>query len=417
MKAVIQSMPQMQRRIRSPKHPYQVRTQPFGIYPFFIAPVLPGETLKNLLLQARVVTDPIVNPLIGWHNEYYFFYVKLRDLDDRDEFTAMMVDPDWTPASIKSETAVPVNYFFGQFGENWVDYVQRCLERVTYCYFRNEDEAWDDHMIEATIPAAKLPGNSWLDSVVNDTAYAAAPDVEVSTAGDDAFTMSELERAMTQYAHLRASGLVQQTFEEFVKTYGVNLPDPEEPHKPELVRYVKDWSYPSNTIDPSDGSPSSAVSWVVAERADKDRRFKEMGFLFGVTVKRPKVYLSNQKGTLTAAMNGVLDWLPPMMQHQAHASMKSFDAGKGPLGANTDGYWVDMRDLLLYGEQFVNFAVTETDAGMVALPTAALVKHYPTAAMVDDLFVTPASAKYIREDGVVHIDVASVQRDGTPQVT
>jgi hypothetical protein len=69
-----------------------------------IAPVLPGETMKNLLLQARVVSDPIKNPLIGWWCEFYFFYVKHRDLDDRDVFTEMMVNPATTTSSLNEAT-------------------------------------------------------------------------------------------------------------------------------------------------------------------------------------------------------------------------------------------------------------------------------------------------------------------------
>ena len=51
------------RRPRRPSHPFQVRHEPFQIQPFFIAPVLPGETMKNLLLQSRAVTLPLKNPL------------------------------------------------------------------------------------------------------------------------------------------------------------------------------------------------------------------------------------------------------------------------------------------------------------------------------------------------------------------
>ena len=47
---------------RSPKHPFQLRTRPFQIQPFMISPVLPGETLKNLVLQSRVVSKPLVHP-------------------------------------------------------------------------------------------------------------------------------------------------------------------------------------------------------------------------------------------------------------------------------------------------------------------------------------------------------------------
>ena len=72
--------PRVGRKLRSPIHRFHLRHYPFQLQPFMLAPVIPGETMKNLLLQARVVTDPIKNGLIGWWQEYYFFYVKHRDL-------------------------------------------------------------------------------------------------------------------------------------------------------------------------------------------------------------------------------------------------------------------------------------------------------------------------------------------------
>ena len=54
--------------------------------------------------------------------------------------------------------------------------------------------------------------------------------------------------------------------------------------KPELITYSKEWTYPSNTIDTTSGAARSAVSWAVQLKADKDRYFKEPGFLVGVCV-------------------------------------------------------------------------------------------------------------------------------------
>ena len=63
---VVNELPQTGRVMRRPVHTFQLRQRPFAITPFMIAPVLPGETMKNLLLQSRAVTDPIKNPLVGW---------------------------------------------------------------------------------------------------------------------------------------------------------------------------------------------------------------------------------------------------------------------------------------------------------------------------------------------------------------
>ena len=52
---------------RTPKHTFNLVQRPYEITPFMIAPVLAGETLKNLLLQCRTVSTPLENRLIGHH--------------------------------------------------------------------------------------------------------------------------------------------------------------------------------------------------------------------------------------------------------------------------------------------------------------------------------------------------------------
>lgn len=399
---------------RRPQHTFQLRHQPWQIQPFMIAPVLPGETMKSLLVQARVVTDPIVNPLIGWWFEQYFFYVKHRDLTDRDKFQEMVLDPSWDAATQGFGASSDwQTYYFG--GSGFINWTEACLERVTDEFFRNEGEAWDGYLIDG-MPIASISRQDWADSAVN-AADVTSVDVDVDANADSTIMASEVEAAMQQWQLLRDSGLTQMSYEDYLQSYGVR-PTTTEIHKPELVRYLREWTYPTNTVDPSDGTPSSAASWSIADRADKDRFFKEPGFLFGVAVVRPKVYLSSQIGSAVGAMNDVWSWLPSMLTNDPRASMKHFEIGTGPLPGNADanGYWFDVRDLLMYGDQFVNFDVAASDAGMVALPTTALQKRYPTEAMAKALFVDSAGTKFlVRSDGVVSLTIATQQKDTTYQ--
>ena len=62
--SVMQELPQVGRRERRPKHTFQVEHRPWEIQPFLIAPVLSGETLKQAMVQARAITDPIKHPLV-----------------------------------------------------------------------------------------------------------------------------------------------------------------------------------------------------------------------------------------------------------------------------------------------------------------------------------------------------------------
>lgn len=407
----IQSVRPQGRINRKPSHPFQLRHRPWQIQPFFIAPVLPGETMKNLLLQARVVSDPVKNSLIGWWIEYYFFYVKLRDLDDRQVFQDMLLDPTKNTSALNSAAKVETYH-----GWNTVDYVDKCLTRVTDTFFRAEGETASGFTL-GNLPAAQIGSDTVLDSAINNASFN-RPDVNVDLNANATITASEVDQALRQWQWLRSNNLTTASYEDFLRSYGVSVPRQlrEETHWPELVRYVKDWTYPTNTINPADGSPSAALSWSVAERADKDRFFREPGFLFGVTVARPKVYLSKVSGSFTGMMTDAVSWLPALLRDDPMTSMKKVAAATAPLTANTDAYWVDLRDLFMYGEQFVNFALTATDAGMVALPTAALQKRYASAADADALFRSASPLNQVRQDGLVSLTVASALDDATGTV-
>lgn len=391
---------------RRPSHTFQLRTRPWQIQPFLLAPVLPGETLNNALLQARVVTDPIKNSLIGWWNEYYLFYVKHRDLAEREELTEMMLDPAWTSANIDHPTGDTDFYHGGGTGN--INWSILCLRRVVEEYFRNEGEAWDAFKI-GDLPLASAFGQTAFDSLTDTTVMPEGTDIDTA----DVVIPEALEGAWRMWQYQRMNQLTSMDYEDFLQTYGVK-PKKEELHKPELIRMVRDWSYPTNTIDPTDGSASAAVSWAMAERADKDRFFREPGFIFGVTVARPKVYMGKQSGSVANIMNTAFNWLPAVMKEDVYSSLKEVAADSGVLPDTTNGYWLDIRDLLLYGDQFINFALTETNAGLVALPTAGLQARYATATDADGLFASASPLNQIRQDGIVSLNILGTQVDHTP---
>jgi hypothetical protein len=262
----------------------------------------------------------------------------------------------------------------------------------------------------------QISGNSFMDSAILDSAMV-SHDPSLVIGGDGLVKGSEIESTLEQWYRLRTGDLITQSYEEWLASYGVNAL-PTEAHVPELIRFSKNWSYPVNTVEPTTGVASSAVSWAVAERADKDRFFREPGFIFGVTVARPKVYLSGQKGSAAAFMNDALTWLPPITMNALNASLKKLTTGTGPLQGVTTDYWIDIRDLLVYGDQFINFALSATDAGLVALPTTTLsAKRYPAnTAAIEALFTTGATLHFCRQDGVCNLNILGRQVDTTPTV-
>lgn len=399
---VLEEINKMQRRLRTPTHTFHIRHEPFQIQPFMIAPVLAGETVKKVNMQWRAVTDPIKNPLIGWWLEHYMFYVKLTDLDGRDDFVDMLIDPA-KDMSAYNKAADVLTYHAGP----GIDWVQECLEHVVQKYFRNEaaGELWNDHTIGG-MPIAAVNQQNVLDSLISDadketgTAPAALETPEAHLENLSAFQF--LQR-------LQMSGITNM--EEYLASFGIKQ-DPEKLREAETMRYSRDWTYPTNTIDPTDGSPTSACSWSSSLSADKDRFFKEPGFIFGVTVARPKIYLSAQKGSAVSALNDSLSWLPAIMADDPMTSLVEYAALSGIIPTSTGGYWIDLRDLFLYGEQFCNFALTATDAGMVALPTAALQRDYAAEADTDALFVNAAGGYNLcRQDGVANLRILGRQQD------
>lgn len=396
---------------RSPRHNFQLRHKPFQIQPFCLAPVLPGETMETALLQARAVTKPIANPIVGWWLEYYFFYVKHRDLDGRDDFSEMMLDLDHDMSAYNT-AANPAHYHVaGSF--NWVE---MSLKRIVEEYFRDEGETWNANVVDG-LPVAKINNDSIANSAVLDDDFVLPEDEPITVGADDVVTASEIDAALRTWQFQRANGLTPMDYEDWLATYGV-APKAEENHRPELVRYIREWQYPSNTVDPATGVPASAVSWSIAERADKNRFFREPGFIFGVTVARPKVYYRNQVGNSADWMRDALTWLPAIMRDDPWTSMKKFSETEGPFQvvADANGYWVDIKDLLIYGDQFVNFAMAGvTNGSFVDLPTAALNSRYVSSADIDGLF--PGADKYVQQDGVVQFGIKGALIDTTPGQT
>lgn len=402
----LRALPRTGRKHRRPQYPFQIAQRPWQIQPFMLAPVLPGETMKNLLLQARVVSDPVKNPLIGWWMEYYFFYVKHRDLDIRDDLTAMMLDKDYD-LSAHYTAAKPETYH----GGGTIDWATVCLNRIVDCYFRDEDEVGQNFSI-GNLPVAQINIKNWTDSLVNEDVFQPVQDIDVDADADGTITAGEIDAAMQNYEWLRANKLTDMSYEDFLGTYGVR-PRREELHRPELIRYVKEWSYPTNHVDPATGDPSSALSWAIAERADKDRFFREPGFVIGLTVARPKVYLARQTATATGVLNNAIAWLPALLSADPNTSLQYLPPAAQPISGSTDGFWFDVKDLFLYGEQFTNLPLNSADKGFVQLPTATIQSRYANAADADALFT--GTNKTFRTDGVTQLDILTMMEDTTPQ--
>lgn len=395
---------------RYPKHKFQIESRPFAITPFMIAPVLPAETLQSVWMEMREVTDPIVNGRLGWASEWYLFYVKIRDLNERDVIQEIFIDPTANLDTLDAAYSAPWYHAGGT-----PNFLQLCTKRITETYFRDEGEAWNTWMI-GDYPAAQFRDQGWMDSLADTTLVPAG-------AGDPGAATSPeaLDKMMDAYNQLRAMGFTTMNFEQYLSTFGIQM-SREDMHKPEMIASWKHWQYPSNTINPADGSAASAVSWAEKMSSKDAKLMKEPGFIVGVHVVRPKVYLARQYGSMAHFLDDTLSWLPALMADSPETSLREFtgaDTGNGPLSndaANvgpTNGYWVDMRDLFLYGDQFINFAPNTAGANLVQLPLANLTRKYLAGTDADALFKAASPANKVRADGFASLSIKGRQVDFT----
>ena len=409
----VENLPQVGRKLRSPQHTFNLVTRPFGLYPFMIAPVLAGDTLKSALMQSRVITDPIANRQIGWWNEYYWFYVKLSDMDDRDVITQALINPGSNMTTIDSETAVAVHNFYAAAGVPYVNWVEKALKRITEEYFRDEGETWNTNTVETGIPMTQFTAPGLWRSVTPASAAALDfKDVTISTATDNAFTLEELQDAYQQYEILKLGGFVTMSYDDYIAAQGVRVPEAEkvEAYRPELLRFARSWQYPISAIDPTDGSAASAVQWSHAERIDKDRFFREPGFVVGVTVCRPKVYLQH-KGYGAELMSDAYRWLPRILDEDPTSSLVNIaDSTFAGLNWNdAGGVYVDLKDLLIYGDQFFNTASGTAPNGVSVNVTTDSTK-YATSTNIDAFFaaaVPDATNARVRQDGICTLNILS----------
>lgn len=401
----------LQRVPRRPQHRFRLQVRPWAITPFMLAPVLAGETLKNLLCQARVVSQPLKDKMGGWWCELYFFYVPLRYMPDGATITeSMLLNPEYDHTPLNA--AAKVEHFHNT---GFPDYVQRCLEPVVREYFRDQGESLTVSQI-GNYYGASIMQDSWLDSVMNAADYAVA-DVPLDADASGSITAGEAEKQLRLWEFLRDNAMTTMTYEEYLERFGVKIPGVET-QRPELIRYVRDWAYPSNTVEPTTGVPTTAMSWSIAERADKDRFFREPGFLFGCMLVRPKVYLANQVGSAADVMSTALSWLPPDWTTR-QTSLRQIPDNTGPLGNVGDaaGIVMDVKDLLIYGDEFRNFSLAGAAVNQAALPnTTTLQRRYASATDADNLFLgATAATRLFDVDGVVSLNVHGAQVDTSPK--
>lgn len=412
MTRTLLSAPPTGRVNRYPKHIFNVQAKPFTLQPVGIARVLPGETLHNIKFEDRAVANPILNPIIGWKTEVVFFYTRITDLLN-DAIRDMFIDPNNAEISGGIAATLP-QWYAAKGGINWM---LLATTRIVDTYFRDFGENMATATLANGIPIVQIRQNSFLDSLTD------KDDMPEGAAISGATDAGDLERLMEAFEHLRALGIADMTYEDWLRSQGIAIPTKDE-SKPELLWRVSDFQYPTNHIgtdSTNKGVPTSAVSWVLNTGSKERKFFKEPGFITAYVIHRPKVYLGGLDGSACGFAKRAWDWMPNYLRSMPETSLKSFALDSGPLGdrtTNADGYFIDMRDELLYGDQWQNVGgdaadpITNYANHLLPLPTAALKWKYLTETMIDNFFVTPA-APYVKHDGYFSLSIKGHEVDFT----
>lgn len=327
------------RKQRRPNFPFAGTMKPFGLYPIWAHPVLPGETLQAVSAKMRAISMPVIHPLTGAWLENWMVYVKFTDLD-RDLGQSFISDTYPTTGYVAGADSARYFHKAGQ-----IDWIKKAVERVHRAWFVHDGET--PRTIDG-VPKVKLNNISWNQNVMLEPTDEAVPTTDAS----------DMYQHLQGWMMMQQMNLTELTYEGYLETFGVksvakNVGDPE------ILAFARNWTQPVNTVEPTTGAPSSAYVWSQDFKTDKPKRFDEPGFLIMLSCVRPKLYQANLAASMIGNMWGFADWFPSYNLEDPTAGIKKmlsddpvFAAAAQDAGVKDLIY--DHRDLLSHGEQFVN---------------------------------------------------------------
>jgi len=397
------------RKKRSPNFPVAGLMKPFGLYPILCHPVLPGETLNNFQLKWRTLSKPVKHPLAGAWLETWLVYVKLTDLN-RDLGNMFIDDTYSTTGYLNSGGDARYYTADGQ-----IDWIKLITERIHDAYFMDDSET--ARTIDG-VRQTKLSTMSWYQNCMFKPA-------------DDALAVTDIHdtvKELDAYMMMQQMNMTELTYEKYLEQYGVTSIRQSE-GDPEILRYARSWTQPVNTVDPSNGAPSSAWVWSDDMKATKDKRFAEPGFVIALASVRPKMYQKHVQNSFVGNLWGFTDWFPAYNLEDPTAGIRTLSSADKVFHADhrTDVGDVDLlydhRDLLNHGEAFVNdwtgnpFSLP-LSTGMVAedaSDNASMRGEYATDTDIAALFTSAtATDQFCYYEGIGHMDISGHVTDTTP---
>lgn len=415
--AVVAGMktPRTARKMRRPTYRFGGNIRPWSLVPMVAAPVVPGETMKQVLFQARALSSPLTYRLGGAWFETYWFYIKHRHMRSAEDYVAMMLDLSATaPAGTQTSAAWGTT-------ANHASFVREAYEAVVNAFFRDEKELETLDGDNDGYINVRARTKGWWDSVLPTIDLVEPPGIGDDTIGSaELDTIGEVGRALETWNMLRAMGIQEMSYDDYLRAMGVSLAQSRE-ELPEFLRSTQEWVYPANTVTvgADNAQQVSAVwNWQLAERIDKDRFFPEPGLILGLCVVRPQTWTRPLVGTTLPFGDGVnllkdaLGWQAPLR------SETSYEAYRPVPGRDVLAF--DPKDVFIHGDERIvsqvgTFAPNYTHSAQgIDSVTGALVEPDTTA--INSLFTGGANG-YVQVDLVanVHILSGAIGPDTTPR--
>lgn len=432
----------MARKPRSPQHRFNIRFLPWQIQPVAIAPVLPGETVTNLHIMAQIWSEPLFARLknTGWWCEFVGYYVKLRDLTQveatRESIANVLVNgvSDLNTVLPQAGSSDPLYQPGSTFGG--ADFLGSALTRIVEEYWRFEGEAAGDFTIGGMPIASYVPSDhrDFMDKLTLQSDYEDRRVDVADMSTDGVVSPDAISRAYQSWEALKATGGMNMDFESWMRTYGSQstILAENDPNlwRPEEIGHFRQWTYPTNSVEPTTGIPAVAVGWRITERFDKRIFCHEPGFIVVVCCIRPKVYPGAPIGYAAQWMTSQMHWLPALLNDQIDISHRYHTAATGPLanvlndGAEPpvgENYVWDIRDLLNYGETFRNYDADQPGDPFIPLPDATGQRRYADSSDLENIFVAEVGEEEldqdIKADGVISFTIQGRQAEQSPQIT
>lgn len=271
------------RRNRSPRFSFCRKILTYQVQPLAWGFVAPGESLTSLKTQLAMRSAPLAKPGVGGYIELRAFYVPMRLMwSSWPDF--LMGKTAWafpTFADFSLSTANAQS--FGFTADTSEAFPVAALRQVYSDWFGAEDGAPTP---TTTGVPHKRPDRFWLSQAGDDEDDV---DATISTAGDNAFTLSEFELAQRQVAQARLDAVVDGDYLKYLQFCGVNASDEAVQRSEPLMRYRR-WITPQVAMDGADGSIAERHIAEVKTEVMRRKFFQEHGIVLLTGTFLPKVY-------------------------------------------------------------------------------------------------------------------------------